>query len=236
MFGLPPGMFGPREAAYFAIIESGTLWEVFRVNMVYGMQIVLDYQIQISGRLYYTFAYFLVGLWLGKIGLFRDPVSKLPAIIRSLKWSALAWVFAVALAIAAFATAPQPFDFSQWQHILAFHLVDWANLLLTSVIGCGFLLLYQKQRWQERLGVFAPYGRMALSNYLLQSLIGTFLLYGWGLGLVGQVRTLYLGVLAICLITLQALVSKYWLRRFRYGPVEWLWRSGTYMKFQPFRR
>ena len=77
---------------------------------------------------------------------------------------------------------------------------------------------------------------MALTNYVLQAVVGTFILYGWGLGLLGQIRTLYLFLIAIVLVMVQTLISKIWLKNFKYGPLEWLWRCGTYMKIQPFRK
>src|ERR1051325_8211084 len=82
---------------------------------------------------------------------------------------------------------------------------------------------------------FAAVGRMALSNYLLQSLICTTIFYGYGLALFGKVRP-SLGLLLttiICLI--QIPLSVWWLRRFRFGPIEWLWRSLTYGQRQPMR-
>ena len=83
---------------------------------------------------------------------------------------------------------------------------------------------------------FAAVGRTALSNYLLQTVICTTIFYGHGLGLYGSVdRT---GQLAIVLgvWTVQLIASPLWLRRYRFGPAEWVWRSLTYGKRPPFRR
>jgi len=77
---------------------------------------------------------------------------------------------------------------------------------------------------------------MALTNYVAQSLIGTFLLYGWGLGYLGELRNIYTFLMALVLIALQMLVSNWWLKRFHYGPLEWLWRSLTHTKIYPFMR
>jgi uncharacterized protein len=79
----------------------------------------------------------------------------------------------------------------------------------------------------------AAIGRMALTNYLLQSLICAFVFYGWGLGLYGRMerREYYLILLSIWLF--QLVVSPIWLSRFRFGPMEWLWRTLTYGSLQP---
>ncbi|MGO9931869.1 MAG: DUF418 domain-containing protein [Steroidobacteraceae bacterium] len=79
-------------------------------------------------------------------------------------------------------------------------------------------------------------GQMAFSNYILTSLICTTLFEGYGFGLFGKLQRyqLYGIVFLVWLVIL--IVSPYWLRRFRFGPLEWAWRSLTYWKKQPFRR
>jgi uncharacterized protein len=83
---------------------------------------------------------------------------------------------------------------------------------------------------------FAAVGRMALSNYLAHSLVMTTLFYGYGLGLYGDLPRVWQQALVIIVVGLQLLVSPWWLRHFRFGPMEWLWRSLTYGQRQPMRR
>jgi len=83
---------------------------------------------------------------------------------------------------------------------------------------------------------FAAVGRMALSNYLAHSLVMTTLFYGYGLGLYGDVPRVWQQALVVIVIGLQLLISPWWLRHFRFGPMEWLWRSLTYRQRQPMRR
>jgi uncharacterized protein len=100
--------------------------------------------------------------------------------------------------------------------------------LLLLIVRSGRLM------WlQERV---AAVGRMALTNYIMQSVLGAFIFLGVGLSLYGYFERyqLYYIVALICLF--QLLISKPWLERFRFGPLEWLWRSLTYMKKQPMRR
>ena len=78
-------------------------------------------------------------------------------------------------------------------------------------------------------------GRMALSNYLLQTILCTTLFYGYGFGLFGKLdRFALLGVVIVVWI-IQLLISPLWLKRFRFGPAEWVWRSLTYRKIQPLK-
>lgn len=82
----------------------------------------------------------------------------------------------------------------------------------------------------------ADVGRMALSNYLSQSLICTSIFYSYGLGLFGTMPRTSLALLVFAVWTLQLWWSPRWLKNHQFGPVEWLWRSLTYRKIQPFRR
>ncbi len=87
----------------------------------------------------------------------------------------------------------------------------------------------------RKSGGRAPVGRMALSNYLFQSLVYVTLFYSYGLGLMGTIGPALLTVLSVFVFVLQILLSRWWLTRFRFGPMEWLWRTLTYGKLQPLR-
>ncbi len=221
---------------YFDIIQNGSLFDVFKINATYGMMTKIDFQISFFGRFYYTFGYFLLGLWLGKIGLFKHLSTYFKKIKTVMLWSLVALLLSLVAMIATFATMPQPVDNGSWQFVFGMNFMDWFNMSMTCIILCGFLLLYKREKWKKSLLFFAPYGRMALTNYILQSVIGTFILFGWGLGYLGQIRFSFLFLMALLLITLQTILSKYWLKTFLYGPLEWLWRCGTYMKWQPLLR
>ena len=86
------------------------------------------------------------------------------------------------------------------------------------------------------LDKFVFVGNMGLTNYLLQSIIGVILFYGIGFGLAGEFNAGCCYLIGIGIFILQILFSKWWLSKFNYGPTEWLWRSATYLKWQPMRR
>jgi uncharacterized protein len=81
----------------------------------------------------------------------------------------------------------------------------------------------------------AAVGRMALSNYLTHSIVCTTLFYGYGFGLFGTINRTGLFGIVLAIWTFQLIVSPIWLRHFRFGPAEWLWRSLTYWRLQPMR-
>lgn len=114
--------------------------------------------------------------------------------------------------------------------------VDFATApFLSAVYVTTIMLLYRTPVWRRRLAPLAPLGRMALSNYLFQSLVGALLFTGYGLGLYGRVGAA-LGVgLSLGIFALQLPLSDWWLRWFQFGPAEWLLRSFTYARLQPLR-
>lgn len=125
--------------------------------------------------------------------------------------------------------------------------MTWRQLLATVAQGIGapFLmlayvsalcLLVLSSDWSKRLQVLAPAGQMALTNYLTQSIICTLIFYGYGLGLFGKMGEAMGIGLTIVIYLLQIPFSHWWMKRFKYGPAEWLWRSLTYGKLQPMKR
>ncbi|MEM1249818.1 MAG: DUF418 domain-containing protein [Acidobacteriota bacterium] len=108
------------------------------------------------------------------------------------------------------------------------------------ILSLGYLsaalLLAQFGLFEKLLELLAAAGRMALTNYISQSLIGTFVMYSWGLGKFASVNGTERVLLVIVVFSCQLALSRFWLTRFRFGPLEWLWRSLTYWRRQPMLR
>jgi len=100
----------------------------------------------------------------------------------------------------------------------------------------GVVLLTRKRTWMQKLSSFALVGRTALSNYLLQSVVCTLVFYGYGLGLYGELGPAVTGFLTLLLFSAQMGLSRRWLERHPSGPTEWVWRSLTYGRMQPWTR
>jgi uncharacterized protein len=100
--------------------------------------------------------------------------------------------------------------------------------MLQTVVG-----LVSVPAGQRMLAWAAPVGRMAFTNYLGQSLILGWIFYGYGFGLFGKLSVSTVFAIGVVLYAMQAAVSAWWLGRYRYGPVEWLWRSLMYGRWQP---
>jgi uncharacterized protein len=101
----------------------------------------------------------------------------------------------------------------------------------------GFIILYQTKLLGGLLNGLSPYGRMGLTNYEMQNVIGCLLFSAWSFGSTfGNQSTTTVFGMGLVLYTLQLVLSRYWVKYFLYGPLEWLWRSATYLKWQPLRK
>ncbi len=97
-------------------------------------------------------------------------------------------------------------------------------------------LLLNVAKIQRALGVLQPFGQMALTNYLMQSLICMLIFMGFAGGLYGRTTPAEQLSIFIAIVIFQVIFSNVWLKYFKFGPAEWLWRSGTYWKWQPLAR
>jgi uncharacterized protein len=174
-------------------------------------------------------AMFLCGMYAGRRGIFQNVEAN-----RGLIWRVTVVGLYVGLPLNLVYAFCYGSAGSLW-------VVAMASLAVGGPALCLFYsgavtLLLRRDSWRLRLRPVAAAGRMALSNYLLQSVICTTIFYSYGFGLYGSVgRTAGL-TLAIIIYAAQLPLSVWWLGRFRYGPIEWLWRSLTYGRRQPMRR
>ncbi|MFZ9004022.1 MAG: DUF418 domain-containing protein [Robiginitalea sp.] len=226
----------PDNAEYLRALESGTLFEVWKSNSFSGHLMKAEFQIGVGGRAYLTFAFFLLGLLMGRIGYFRTYPEYLK-LTRKALWISLGTFIIGTLLVAVFfmKLGPEP-DFNTWWAMAGLTAYDISNLGMTGMILAGFVLLYQRSRAGQLLNLFAPYGRMALTNYILQTLLGTLIFYGWGFGYLGSVPNRYAFLMALGIIALQLQISRWWLKKYYYGPLEWVWRSLTYFRPYPLKR
>lgn len=219
----------PVVADYIQTLKGGSLLDVFALNLTQGLATKYDFQVAVGGRGYLTLGYFLVGIWLVRSGIVGDIANRQRAIKKTCLYSIAAAVVFLLFTIGSFVTLPQPVDMTSWHFLVGMTAYDLLGIALTTLLVSAFLWFYLKKP-EGKLNALSPYGRMALSNYLLQTLVGTFIFYGWGLGLLGKLHEWQTLLIALVIIYLQIKLSAWWLSRYRYGPLEWAWRCGTYGK------
>jgi uncharacterized protein len=178
-----------------------------------------------------VFAMFVLGFYAGKQQIFAQIPDNLPFIRKVWWWGLIIGVIGNLLYVIfdAMSTRSLP----SIPLLIALTGQTFGAPALALFYMSSLALLGQRPAWQPRLARLAPVGRMAISNYLLQSLVCTMLFYGYGLGLYHQVGIAAGLLLTVVIYALQIPLSNWWLARFRFGPVEWLWRSLTYGRWQP---
>lgn len=182
---------------------------------------------------------FLIGLYVGKRQIFQQVEAHLPL---------LRWVMRFGLIIGVVFNGLFVLNI-YWSQLgrPAWYPADYAWTIHTGTrtIGAPALMLFyvtmltlllRQEKWQERFAPLGSVGRMALSNYLTQSIIGTLIFNGYGLGLYGRTGPIFYLILASLIFLAQIRFSVWWLARYQFGPAEWAWRSLTYGRRQPLRR
>lgn len=176
-------------------------------------------------------AMFLLGLAAARSGLAADPLGRAP-LLRRVRW----WGLGVGLPLALLVAA----GYLRLPLVAAFCCLFFNQALAGPVLALGyaaaFTLVAVRPGAAARLAPLAALGQMALTNYLLQSLAFQLVFSGLGLGLVGRVSAAAAVGVALTVDALHIAFSLLWLRRFRFGPMEWVWRTFTYAAVQPLRR
>lgn len=176
---------------------------------------------------------FLLGFIGLRLGLFDSPERHRRLITSLMIFGVASWAVTIGLfprITPVTGMSLRDLALSALQYGLGLVRAMWLSF---AYIGTVLLLVARNPLWLRRLAPFAWTGRMALTNYMVQIAILDFLFSKYALGL--SVTPLVGLGLAVALFLADALVSRWWLARFRYGPFEWLWRSATYARWQPWR-
>lgn len=204
-----------------------------------------DYWKQVSHRapnvvMWQTFVLLFWGVWrAGGLMLIGMGLYKLGVI--SAARSRRSYLIMVALAgvgMAVVAYGVRQRFAHEWEPFYSFFIATqynyWASLLVSGGYIGAVMLVCKSDALRRFTRPFAAAGRMAFSNYIGQSLIAFFIFYGTGLGYYAEIGRMGQVAIVAAVWVLQLIVSPIWLQRFRFGPLEWLWRSLTYGKRQPF--
>ena len=185
-----------------------------------------------SGFAHLLLGMFLLGAWLVRSGAMQPSSAHRP-LLRKLAGIGLPVGIGMGLLGSLIATTDVPgaqhngFDFASG-------LLMMGNLpACLGYVSMIVLMLHSRSPFAN-VGVLAPFGRMALTNYLCQSLLMSSIFFGYGLGYWGMGRAAQM-LVALTLCGVQIACSHWWLARFRYGPAEWLWRAMTYLQLPAMR-
>ncbi|WP_246000678.1 DUF418 domain-containing protein [Brevibacillus panacihumi] len=187
---------------------------------------------------------FLLGLAVGQYGMFQHISKHMPSIILMQR---VAMVLTVIGLIVQYQLIPQNVPFSYmvmvdsemteaqlnqiWHYTIAATIV---GLLMSAWYVTTLIRLLQNRTAQKVLAPLKYYGRMALTNYISQTVL--VLLVGYGFGVKGNIDMLSAALMSVGIHTVLMLFSKLWLSRFTIGPLEWVWRLFTYRRIIPLKR
>ena len=187
------------------------------------------------------FTLFLIGLLGLRLGLFDHPAQHKRFIVSAMVFGAASWAVSEWLLIRIPFSVGLPPTTPLLVRVTAMFATRFGafglirdSWLAFTYIGAILLLVAQSPGWLQRLSPLATIGRMALTNYVLQAIVLdlAFAPYAFGATITASSAPLA----ALVLVTVEVIASYWWLSRYRYGPLEWLWRSITYARWQPLRR
>ncbi|RYG17769.1 MAG: DUF418 domain-containing protein [Chitinophagaceae bacterium] len=209
---------------------NGSLLQVLTFNVTTGSLAKWFFFFD-GSRGFQLFGLFLAGLVLGRIGFFARPL----AFIRLRKTMFVAAIFCAIIFFALQKYLSLPAVKSLWpQDNMAKWYLDelvggYFCLAFMLILVLCFIAAYQKHIGQKILGVLSPAGRMSLTIYVSQSLFCVPFFYGYGLGMHDDVTQLQALLLGVGFFSLQVMFAHWWMNRYYYGPLEWLWRAATYL-------
>ena len=206
---------------------SASRWRSYRATVAGNWQVLAGrVHQQLSGMTLFSaiLGFFLIGLVVGRRRLLQEAAAH----VRGFGWVALA---AGLLSVASTAWSYTHLNLPRIQTLL---LYNGQNLGATCFYICAFAFAFAAfPTVAERMKVFAPAGRIGLTNYLMQSIVMTLPFATYGLRIDHPATTVWLLIDLAFFFAIQLPLSHWWVKRFRFGPAEWVWRSVTYSKPQP---
>lgn len=184
-----------------------------------------------TNRLPKVLAMFLLGVYVGKINFYRH-LDQYRTLLKKIRfWCMLIGILSgLGYAYFKYDNIILPAAGGLWDTL--FYSLNVAPLS----IGYASTIALWYHNNPSKFNCLCPPGRMALTNYITQTVFGVFLYYGIGFGLGGNKGPVFFMPVAILFFLVQVIYSRWWLHYFNYGPLEWLWRQLTYAKRLPIRK
>lgn len=222
-YALPDLGVGAMYAEVAEYVKAGNFWDFIRGNVTLGQKASLYWAVG-AGRFMQTAGLFLLGLYIGRRGLFVATDSHLRFWVKTLIVAAVCFAPLYSLKEQIMACD----DESVRQSVgTAFDM--WQKLAFTFVLVSSFVILYHKEHFRKAVSALRFYGRMSLTNYIAQSVAGAVIYFPFGLYLApycGYTASLLIG---LALFVLQVRFCKWWLAGHKQGPLESIWHKWTWM-------
>jgi len=233
-------IFGDEK--YFALIDKMTA-EAFYMYSEAGLAELLSYRLinevpyMLVGMLFWipqVLAFFLCGLYAGKTGIFNNISGNIGLFKKVRFWGFLVGGLFLILLVMVDSGAISTHTLIAMSILGGINYL--ASLFLFPAYVSTIVLAAQNQFWKKLLSPVASAGKMALTNYLSQTIICLIIFYGFGFGLYGRLTIFHGIILTVAIYLLQVFVSSLWMNKFKYGPMEWVWRILTYKRQFPITK
>jgi uncharacterized protein len=222
------------DIEYINITKAFTWWDILKSNVA-SIFYRFGYLIFVS-RISKVLGMFLIGFVIGRTNFYKK-ITEQKNLITKIILAGLLFGLPFNYILAHYmATASS--DYFQLKEKGLYQTIVYAlgvAPLALAYVGI-FMIAFQTQFGHRFMQFLAPVGKMAFSNYIIQSLVGNFVFLPAGLGLMGIIGPVWFTVFGIGFFIIQIMYSTIWLKYFNFGPVEWLWRSATYNTWQKMRR
>jgi len=218
----------PASWAYFGklgeYIPGDSIIKTWIGNLTNGKTAVLLWTWE-AGRVFQTSALFMLGMLAGRKKLFITSDTNTRFWIRTLVIATLAFIPLFILKN----------GLSSWIQSEAIRrpmetiITSWSNMAFMFLLVSGFVVIYAKLSGGF-LDIFTPFGKMSLSNYMMQSILGSMIYYGFGLGLYQYTGATYCLLIGIALAVFQWFFCNWWLKTHKHGPLEGIWHKLTWIR------
>jgi uncharacterized protein len=213
------GVHQVQQGSYFQIVTG------FNLNYVVGRYMGLIFDMRLPKIL----AMFLLGVW-----AYRNQAFSNKALVRNFLIYALPFGLVVNF-VFAYVSGKESLMPPQAIGILGSILYTIGVPTLALGIAALVATIYESPAGRSVASILAPVGRMALTNYLLQTIVCVTIFYGYGLGYYAKIGPATVTMIALIIFATQIVFSTLWLRFFQYGPMEWIWRQLTYKRRLPIK-
>lgn len=222
------------DIEYSNFYNAFTWWDILKSNVA-GIFYRFGYLIFVS-RISKVLGMFLIGFVIGRTNFYKKITAQ-KNLITKIIFAGLIVGLPFNYMLAHYMSTASA-DFFQLKEKGLYQTMVYAlgvaPLALAYVGIC--MIAFQSQFGNRFMSFLAPVGKMAFSNYIIQSLVGNFVFLQAGLGFMGKIGPVWYSAFGVVFFIIQIMYSTVWLKYFNFGPVEWLWRSATYNKWQTMQR
>lgn len=222
----PPNLSDSYYQSIGYYMKNGSFVDYVVGNLTLGKVASLLWSWE-NGRIFQAPALFMFGMLLGREKLFVTTEATIQFWKKALRYSMLVFIPLYFLKIHTVDLIARPTLSNKLTVIFA----SWSNVAFMMLIVSTFILVYQKQAVNKLLIKLIPFGKMSLTNYIMQSMIGAFIYYRYGLGLFEYTGATFCLLIGICLFLIQLSFCNWWLKSHRYGPLEFIWHKATWISF-----